>query len=239
LKNRVKLGIESNPSQIVIARSEARKQSRIKVEIAAQNARATTKYVGSGERRYAMKRILGVVILAALFIVGCAVVNVYVTFPEEKIEKAAEDLLAPPSANGPVSMLQGFRFTRTAYAEDGVEVKKDIQTDSPAIRAAKQNMNAWRAALDSFKKDGFIGETNSFSVVVKNPPADSSAARDVKKIVSDENRERKAMMDELLKINSVAPGEEVKFKRIFADVMKKYSPKGTWIQSDTGEWSRK
>lgn len=177
--------------------------------------------------------------LAVLCMAGCAVVNVYVTFPEEKIEKAAEDLLAPPSASAPVSSLPGFGFTRMAYAQESVEVKRDIKTDSPAIRAAKEKMNTWRGTLDNFKKDGFIGETNNFAVVVRNLPSDSSAARDVKKVVSDENRERKTMMDELLKINNVAPGEESKFKKIFADVMQKYSPKGTWVQSDTGQWSRK
>jgi len=192
-----------------------------------------------GEGRKKMKRALGIALLAAVFMVGCAVVNIYVTFPEEKIEKAAEDLLAPPSSTAPTSSLPRFSFTRTAYAQESVQVKKDIQTDSPAIRTAKQNMNGWRTALDGFKKDGFIGETNDFAVVVKNLPTDSSAARDVKKIVSDENRERKAMMDELLKINNVAPGQVTDFKRIFADVMQKYSPAGTWIQSETGEWSKK
>ncbi len=100
-------------------------------------------------------------------------------------------------------------------------------------------MNAWRGVLDNFKKEGFIGETNDFEIVVKNLPSDSSTARDVKKIVNDENRERKIMMDDLLKIDNVSPGQVAKFKKIFADVMQKYSPEGTWVQSETGEWSRK
>lgn len=186
-----------------------------------------------------MKKILGIVVLVALFIVGCAVVNVYVTFPEEKIEKAAEDLLAPPASGAPVSSLPGFIFTQTAYAQESVEVKKDIKTDSPAIRAAQQKMNTWRTTLDNFKKQGFIGETNDFVVVIKNLPADSSLAKEVKKVVTDENQERKVMMDELLRINNVAPGETAKFKKIFADVIQKYSPAGTWVQSETGEWRRK
>jgi len=186
-----------------------------------------------------MKKTMGIVMLAVLCMAGCAVVNVYVTFPEEKIEKAAEDLLAPPSESAPVSSIPRFSFTKTAYAQETTEVRKDIRTDSSAIRAAKQKMDAWRGALDNFKKDGFIGEANDFAVVVRNAPSDSSTARDVRRIVSDENRERKAMMDELLKINNVAPGEEAKFKKIFADVMQRYSPAGTWIQADNGQWSRK
>jgi uncharacterized protein YdbL (DUF1318 family) len=186
-----------------------------------------------------MRKTLGIVVLAVLFMVGCAVVNVYVTFPEEKIEKAAEDLLAPPDESAPVSILPKISFTRTAYAQEKVEVRRDIKTDSPAIKAAKEKMDTWRGKLDSFKKEGFVGETNDFRVVIKNLPSDSSLAGDVKEIVRDENKERMKMMDELIKINNVAPGEESKFKRIFAGVMQKYSPSGTWVESDTGQWSRK
>jgi len=183
-----------------------------------------------------MKKI-SLVLLSILFLAGCAVVNVYVTFPEEKIQQAAEDLLAPPPKSEPVSSLLKSIFTGTAYAQEAVQVKKDIQTDSPVIRAAKQKMDSWREELDNFKKEGFVGETNDFSVVVRSLPSDSAAASRVKKLVADENAQRKIMMDDLLKINNVPPGETEKFKRIFADTMKKYSPEGTWIQSD--EWYRK
>jgi len=183
-----------------------------------------------------MKR-LTLIMLAAAFLAGCAVVNVYVTFPEEKIKQAAEDLLAPPSKGAPVSSLQKGIFTGTAYAQEAVEVKRDIKTDSPVIKEAKQKMDSWREEMDNFKKEGFIGETNDFSVVVRSLPSDDAAAKKVKKLVTDENRERKVMMDELIKINNVPPNEVEKFKRIFADTMKKYSPKGTWIQAE--EWYRK
>ncbi|MBN1445656.1 MAG: DUF1318 domain-containing protein [Candidatus Omnitrophica bacterium] len=182
-------------------------------------------------------RKISLVLLSALFLAGCAVVNVYVTFPEEKIQEAAEDLLAPPAKSEPVSSLKKSIFTGTAYAQEAVDVRKEIKTDSPVIRAAKQKMDGWREELDNFKKDGFVGETNDFSVVVRSLPSDSAAASRVKKLVSDENAQRKTMMDELLKINNVPPGEMEKFKRIFADTMKKYSPKGTWVQSE--DWYRK
>lgn len=177
------------------------------------------------------------ILLTALAIAGCAVVNVYVTFPEEKIEKAAEQLLAPPSQSKPQSNLLRFITADTAYAQEVVEVRKDIKTDSSVIRAAKQKMDTWREELDNYKKEGFIGETNEFTVVVRNLPSDKEKAQRIKKIVNDENQQRKIMMDELLKINNVPSGEITKFKRIFADVMKKYSPPGTWIQAE--EWYRK
>lgn len=179
----------------------------------------------------------GWILLSVLALAGCAIVNVYVTFPEEKIEKAAEELLAPPSQSKPQSNLFRFRFTDVAYAQEVVEVKKDIKTDSPVIKAAKQKMDTWREELDTYKKEGFVGETNEFTVVVRNIPSDPEKTKRIRKIVNDENQQRRIMMDELLKINNVPAGEITKFKRIFADVMKKYSPSGTWIQEE--EWYRK
>jgi len=186
-------------------------------------------------REERMRRI-GILILL-LAITGCAVVNVYVTFPEEKIKKAAEELLAPPSQGTPQSNLYRFIFTGTAYAEEVVEVSKDIKTNSPVIREAKKKMDSWREELDRYKAEGFIGERNDFSVEIIKLPPDPEKAKRIKKIVNDENQQRKIMMDELLKINNVSPGEVAKFKKIFADVMKKYSPSGTWIQGE--EWYRK
>jgi uncharacterized protein YdbL (DUF1318 family) len=175
-----------------------------------------------------------ILILAVLAMVGCAVVNVYVTFPEEKIEKAAEQLLAPPSQSKPQSNLQRLIFTGIAYADDAVEVSRDIKTDSPAIRAAKQKMDTWREEIDTYKRDGFVGETNEFTVVVRDLPSNAEKATRVKKLVNDENQQRNIMIQELLKINNAPAGEITKFKKIFADVMKSYSPSGTWVQEE--EW---
>jgi len=185
-----------------------------------------------------MKRTLFGCLALILCLAGCAVVNVYVTFPEEKIEKAAEDLLAPPAKDSPGSFLH-FRFTEELYAQEAVEVRRDVKTDSPVIREAKSRMDSWREKLDGFKKAGFIGEKNNFEVEIREMPGDSSLARDVRQIASGENRERRVMMNELLKINNVAPGEEAKFKHKFAEVAQRYSPGGTWIQTEKGEWKKK
>jgi len=185
-----------------------------------------------------MKKLLFCSLILLLFAAGCAVVNVYVTFPEEKIEKAADDLLAPPSESSPRSFLP-FLFARNLYAQDNVEVRKEIKTDSPVIRAAKAKMDSWWAKLDGFKKAGFVGERNDFVVELRDVPSDASQAREVRQIVANENRERKTMMDELLKINNVAPGEEEKFKHVFARVSQRNSPRGTWIQTEKGIWERK
>jgi hypothetical protein len=171
-----------------------------------------------------------------LILAGCAVVNVYVTFPEEKVKKAAEDLLAPPSKS-PESFLNKF-LTKNLYAEE-ITVTKDLKTDSPKIKEAKEKMDSWREKLDQFKKAGYIGETNDFKVVIKEMPKDSEVLKEVRKIVDDENKQREIMINELLRINNAAPSEETKFRKIFSEVAQKYSPENTWIQLKDGTWTRK
>lgn len=185
-----------------------------------------------------MRKILLCGLILAVCLAGCAVVNVYVTFPEEKIERAAEDLLAPPDSSAPRSFLPSI-FTRQLYAQEVVEVRKDMKTDSPAIREAKAKMDSWRGKLDGFKQEGFLGEKNSFELEIRQLPSDASLAREVRQVANDENKERKVMMSELLKINNVAPGEADRFKQKFAEVAQRYSPKGTWVQTERGEWKRK
>ncbi|HOK56878.1 MAG TPA: DUF1318 domain-containing protein [bacterium] len=178
-------------------------------------------------------------IFLVLGLISCAVVNVYVTFPEEKVKKAAEDLLAPPSSSKtkPESFLDNL-FTRNLYAEE-VVVTKDLKTDSPKISEAKEKMNTWREKLDEFKKSGYIGETNDFRVVIRELPKNSEDAKEVRKIVDDENKQREIMIKELLRINNAAPDEEKKFRKIFAEVAQKYSPQNTWIQLSDNSWTKK
>jgi|YelNatPaOPRAMG01_1025707.scaffolds.fasta_scaffold56026_2 uncharacterized protein YdbL (DUF1318 family) len=175
-------------------------------------------------------------ILLIIGLIGCAVVNVYVTFPEEKVKKAAEDLLAPPTKT-PESFLQNL-FTKNLYADE-IVVTKDLKTDSPKISQAKEKMDTWREKLDEFKKAGYIGEKNDFTVVIKEMPKDPEVLKEVRKIVDDENKQREIMIKELLRINNAAPSEEAKFRKIFSEVAQKYSPQNTWIQLTDGNWTRK
>jgi len=177
-----------------------------------------------------------IVVFWGLFLFGCAVVNVYVTFPEEKVKKAAEDLLAPPSKS-PESFWDNF-LTKNLYAQE-ITVTDDLKRDSPKIREAKEKMDSWREKLDEFKKAGYIGETNNFKVIIKEMPKNPEVLKEVRKIVEDENKQREIMIKELLKINNAAPSEETKFRKIFSEVSQKYSPQNTWIQLTDGNWTKK
>ncbi|MCM8772101.1 MAG: YdbL family protein [Candidatus Omnitrophica bacterium] len=173
-----------------------------------------------------------------LLLLGCAVVNVYVTFPEEKVKKAAEELLAPPKKLEEKESFLNILFSKNLYAEE-ISVTKEIKTDSPKINQAREKMNSWRDKLDEFKKNGYIGETNNFRVIIRELPENPELQKEIRKLVENENRERDIIIKELLKINNAAPSEEEKFRKIFAETAQKYSPQNTWIQLQDNTWIRK
>jgi hypothetical protein len=174
--------------------------------------------------------------LVSLALIGCAVVNVYVTFPEKEIEEAAEDILAPPAESSASQSILNMVFTREAYAQ---EVKRSLVTDSPVIDEAAKKRNSWLSEINKFKKEGFLGETNDFRIVLKNTPGTSEVIREVNELKDKENRQREIIIKELLNINNAAPSQEDKFRRIFSRVAQKYSPAGTWIQEPSGQWKKK
>jgi len=169
--------------------------------------------------------------------VGCAIINVYVTFPPYKIKKAAEDILAPPDQSGQTGFFK-FNFAKNLYAEE-VVVKKELKTDSPAIKEAKEKINRWRGELNEYKKEGYVGETNNFKVVIKKLPDDLKKVRRIRELVRKENQQREIIIKELMRINKASPKEEKVFREIFAQTVQKYSPSGTWIQDENGRWNRK
>jgi len=180
-----------------------------------------------------------IIFTLAVVFASCAIVNVYVTFPEEKIKKAAEDILAPPeqSQSGQTGFFR-FNFTKNLYAEE-VVVKKELKTDSPAIREAKEKINRWRNELCEYKKEGYVGEANNFKIVIKKLPDDLKKARRIRELVRKENQQREIIISELMRINKAAPKEEKVFRKIFAQTAQKYSPSGTWVQDENGKWDRK
>ncbi|HOJ38853.1 MAG TPA: DUF1318 domain-containing protein [bacterium] len=182
---------------------------------------------------------LAVVLLVSL--AACAIVNVYVTFPEEKIKQAADDLLGPAEPVKPKTPGQSFfrfDFTAAAWAQE-VGISRDLKTSSPVLDEIKRLRDSWRDKIDQYKAKGYLGETNNFSLVLKDPPPASIAA-EVKNYLEKENQQRQAMIAELMKINKADPSQEKTFRTIFAEVMiNKYTPSGAWIQEADGTWVRK
>ncbi len=187
------------------------------------------------------KRRIFLSLLALGFLAGCAMVTIYVTFPEEKIKKAAEDiekmLESRIDRSSIFYSLKNFIST-PVFAQES-SVSSEIRTDSPKIREAISQIKSWADELASYKKEGYIGETLDYQVGIVQLPQDVELARKVKDIVQKENRQRNIILDEIFRINNVAPDQRQTFRELFAKTKLKNVKSGEWFQNSDGSWVQK
>lgn len=185
------------------------------------------------------KRLLFSFILAGL-LAGCAMVTIYVTFPEEKIKKAAEDIEKMLESSLNKSSIVCFinnLFINTAFAQESVS--SEIKTDSPKIKQAISQIKSWAEELASYKSAGYIGETLEYQVAIVNLPKDPELAKKVKDIVQKENTQRNIILEEIFRLNNVSPEQRQTFKEIFAKTKLKNLKSGEWYQNPDGTWTQK
>lgn len=179
------------------------------------------------------------IVVALFFLAGCAMVTIYVTFPEEKIKKAAEDIekMMESLNKSILNYVCGF-LTYTALAQES-SVSSDIKTDSPKIREAIKQIKFWAEELASYKKEGYIGETNNYQVAIVNQPDNPNLLKKIKEIVQKENQQRNIILEEMYRINNVSPEQKQMFREIFANIKQKNAKTGEYIQNPDGKWIQK
>ncbi|MCM8814392.1 MAG: YdbL family protein [Candidatus Omnitrophica bacterium] len=177
----------------------------------------------------------------AVLLAGCAMVTIYVTFPEEKIKKAAEDIEKMLESKNDISRIfcSVMRFVSSpAYAQES-SVSSELKTDSPKIKEAIAQMKSWAEELATYKKAGYIGETLEYQVAIVNLPQDATVAKNVRELVQKENKQRNIILEEIFRLNNVAPEQRQTFKEIFARTKLKNLKPGEWFQNPDGSWSQK
>lgn len=183
------------------------------------------------------KKILLAFGLAGL-LAGCAMVTIYVTFPEEKIKKAAEDIEKMLESNLSLKNIlcatQLFIST-PAFAQES-SISSEIKTDSPKIKEAISQIKSWADELAEYKKAGYIGETTQYQVAIVKLPDDAELARKVKEIVQNENKQRNIILEEIFRINNVSPEQRQVFRELFAKTKLKTVKPGEWYQTSDGSW---
>ncbi|HOL49744.1 MAG TPA: DUF1318 domain-containing protein, partial [bacterium] len=168
-------------------------------------------------------------------------VTIYVTFPEEKIKKAAEDIEKMIESNmGSKAMFcKLVHFVSTSAFAQESSVSSEIKTDSPAIKEAINQIKSWTDELASYKKAGYIGETKDYQVAIIKLPDDEQLARKVKEIVQKENKQRNIILEEIFRLNNVAPEQKQTFRELFAKTKLKNVKPGEWYQNPDGSWAQK
>lgn len=196
-----------------------------------------------------MRKFLISLFLLALA-AGCATVNVYITFPQEKLEKAAEQIeldlqkdlmLTPPPAaprggQGRFNPLE-WLGPAPAYAQT---ISSEVKTRSPLIEEIMKRRRERLSDLQVFKDKGTLGENREGLLDTRSSTGlDRETRLKQEKLVREENQDRLSMYREIVKINSM-PSEELKnVQAAFAKIQRKIAQVGEWIQDEDGTWVQK
>jgi uncharacterized protein YdbL (DUF1318 family) len=175
-------------------------------------------------------------------LMACVTVNVY--FPAKELEKRAGDIIddirrdqpVPPALSAPQSFLRlfpaGWSFTGTAWAQ------KELET--PAVTALKNQIRDRFPRLAPLYQKGAIGENNQGWLELRDLNNLSPAEKnEIKPLVDSENRDRRALYQEVAKSMNIPPDQLIKVQRIFAEKWQQSASPGWWIQKGDGSWIQK
>ena len=178
----------------------------------------------------------------ALALLSCITVNIY--FPEAEVKKAAEDIVNDVRGTDKekkdeikkdaVAESAGFSLFPALYAQQATEVT------TPGIRALKEAMKSRLVQLVPHYDAGRVGEATTGFLQTLNEEGLSLQDRSVlRKLVSDENKDRKELYAEVAKALNVDPGKIADVQKIFADQWIGTARAGWMVQKPDGSWAKK
>ncbi|MEW8072838.1 MAG: YdbL family protein [Candidatus Thiodiazotropha sp.] len=209
-----------------------------------------------------LKRFIGYPFMA-LGLVACVTINIY--FPAAAAEEAArtivrdvlgeeaksdQDKSAPKekSNKDDQQSLQEILQSTFSNTLGGIldfmvptaqAATPNIDIDSPAIRKLRASMSSRQSGLAAHYRAGALGFTNNGLVAVRDLKLIPLRERNkVKKMVADENGDRKALYAEIARANG-QPQWEKNIRDTFSRVWVEEAPKGYWYQDGKGNWRQK
>jgi len=187
-----------------------------------------------------------IVIVASifLFVSACVTINVY--FPAAEAEDAAAKIVNKiigdeETSDKPVEQNpQSFNFNPLSFFISSAQAEVNINISSPAIVEITNRLkDRYDSQLKAFLDGGVIGFTNQGFVELIDKKAISLKQRLlVKKLVADENRDRKALYRELAIANG-HPDWEQAIQKVFVKTWKDKVHKGWKFQDAEGNWQTK
>jgi len=188
--------------------------------------------------------------LLMVLLVSCVTVNIY--FPAAAIQKAADQIVddvrnIPEPAPGPKpeqkpdksSLLDRVRVVRLGPAE-AQAAAVDLNVSTPAIRNIRASLANRFPQLQPLYAKGAIGETSTGLIAARDIGALSLKEKaDLNRLVEQENADRQALYTEIIRANSLDPGQLGEVQRLFANSWRDKSAPGWWIQQNNGQWGRK
>jgi uncharacterized protein YdbL (DUF1318 family) len=193
--------------------------------------------------------------LLALLLAGCVAVTINVSFPQEKIEGAAESIedlvrapkeppkdAAPEGPKGALPEKRGLASQMSARVgwfgprEVEAQAPPELRTRTPEVMAIIESRRARFSELRAAETSGCIGENNQGFV---EPRPGQSCPGNVSAIVAAENRDRMALYRTLVEQNNMPPADIGRVQAAFGKINREQAGPGVWVQQESGEWTRK
>lgn len=193
-------------------------------------------------------------LLFLLFLTACVTINVY--FPAAAAENAADRLIKevyglekiePPGEAKPEPQSQesGAVIRMNEYLVSMLDFivpvahaqQPDINISTPAINALKSSMTSRHRQLEPWYNSGAVGMDSNGLIDIRDARAiDLKQRNAVKKLVSEENRDRNALYVEIATANG-HPEWEAEIRNTFARRWIANAPGGWWYQTGSG-WTQ-
>ncbi len=191
-----------------------------------------------------MKRVKLLMISSVLlFISACVTINVY--FPAAEAEDAASKIVnkiigEDDNSSINVENPQGLNFNPLSFFISSAHAEVNINISSPAIVEITNRMKArYESRLKTFLDQGIIGFSNQgFIQILDAKKLGLKDRQKAKKLVADENRDRKALYRELAVANG-HPDWEDAIQSVFVKQWQKQAHTGWKYQDASGTWQTK
>jgi len=213
-------------------------------------------------------RKLLMVFLISLTVISCVTINIYfpAAAAEKAAEKIVDEVLQSDGVvpgdterkENSVNDIQSFNFYNPQFhkeqrsAEDYIllslidflipsvqAAQANISIDSPKIRSIRNSMEKRQSKLKPFYKSGAAGFTNDgYIAALKSSGLSVKQQSTLKKLVSAENKDRKALYREIAKANG-HPEWQNDIQKTFAKTWISKISKGWMYQNSQGKWVKK
>ena len=192
-----------------------------------------------------MKKIHIIIVSSILlFISACVTINVY--FPAAEAEDAAAKIVNKiigedeNSSDADASNPQSYNFNPLSLFISSAHAEVNINISSPAIVEITSRMKSrYDTSLKNYLDKAIIGFSNTGFIEILNAKALGLKDRQkVKKLVADENRDRKALYRELAVANG-HPDWEQAIQNVFVKTWRDKAHAGWKYQDATGTWQTK
>ena len=167
-----------------------------------------------------MKRPFWLIPFVGLVLLPGSCMNVYVIFPEAKVEALTEDFL---------NQVSNPEFAKAA-----------VSVSNPAIEQLKLEMAENHKQLLPHYVEGEIGINQVGLLQMRDTSSmNMKELTALKGLLASDNRARERFALEVIRQLGLDPSQCEKVGAIFAVVSRQSAPPGCWVQDEKGVWSRK